>query len=711
MTFQCELSLSRTYVNEIGRELSQNLSGVVEFSIEGAEQFCKTSSIYFTRYDTIDQLFYNRVAGFLSDHMSLNPALNSAFYTDLQTGLSVMVYPSTAMIDDPNYRPGSTMQQNNMDKPIIYVDEIKPIADEKNMFEIKKFKIKDYPLKPIETKKVNGLDFKLKEWLGMVASVEKNEKGVWIESYEFLYRGFTGRKNGMTYLTPMRNAKGETVGIFGVDIYTDWLSEYLQKSLQKIGKQEIQAFIFEKRIDGSFVVIAHSEKDLAFPKKINGELKYLCTPEEMKKKLVADMINTLPDSYKMYDDLFEIDLVLFETDGTEMLGMVRNLLPGRPPKLVLCLYARQKDLFAPAYAHAKSNFFSTLVVIIISSLVSLLISRATSKPLEILSKNADNIGKLNFTDSLNFNSRITEIRNLADSMNRMQIGLQSFIRYLPKSLLQSLLETGQGAKLGGFERQLTIIFTDIEDFTHFAEQLTPNELVSQLNQYFACFSSIVDANNGTVDKYIGDAVMAYWNAPHECHDHAYLACVTAIRGMQKLEELQKSWANQGRPIFKARIGINTGNAIVGNIGTEDHLNYTVIGDNINLASRLEGLNKNYGTRILFTEATLSEVKDRVVYRPVDLVAVKGKNTRVMVHELIGLKGEVNPEAEQQCLDFANAHKKYMDKNWTGALELFLKINMKSPDDDLVSMFIKRCMDYQQNSPAVDWDGGQVIKTK
>jgi len=390
---------------------------------------------------------------------------------------------------------------------------------------------------------------------------------------------------------------------------------------------------------------------------------------------------------------------------------VRDLFPGRPPQLVVCIYMSKHDLFANAYARAKWNFFATLLVMGLSGLASLLMSRATSKPLEGLAVSADKIGKLDFAPRLGMQSRIFEVRNLSNSMQRMEIGLQSFIRYLPKSLLQNLFETGQGAKPGGVERLLTISFTDIQDFSHFSELMPPNELVFQLNQYLACFSSVVLQNEGTVDKYIGDAVMAYWNAPNECQDHAYLACVAAVRGMQKLEELQKTWASQGKPIFKARVGINTGNAIVGNIGTEEHLNYTAIGDNINLASRLEGLNKTYGTRILITEATLSEVRERVVVRPVDLVAVKGKGIRVMVYELMGLKGEVSSDVEHQSQEFAVAHKRYMEKDWSGALDLFVNISLKSPTDGLVALFIQRCRDYLQNPPGAGWDGSQEFKTK
>jgi len=710
LAFMAELALGKAYVQEIGSELSQNLASIVEFTIEEAEDFCKTSNIFLSRYQ-INETSRDRMARFIADHMSQNPGLSSAFYTEEETGMSIQVYQEVQLEINPRYRPGSILQKRELQTVKVFVEEIKPLSGEKNLFEIKKYAIDDYPSKPLEVKTLENLNFRNRDSYQKAKHLDSNTLGVWTESYEFLYRGFKGSKNGLTYSTPMRNPEGKFLGVFGVDIPTDWLSEYLHTSLRNIGRKGIHSFIFEKRMDGSFRIVAHSEKNDSFPLKQDGELGFLCLPSEMRTRVVGDMIDNLPQKFKDLKDSDDSEMIMFNSGGKEIVGVVRDLFPGRPPQLVVCIYMSKHELFANAYAHARWNFLATLLVMGLSGTASLLMSRTTSKPLEGLAVSADKIGKLDFAPRLGMQSRIFEVRNLSNSMQRMEIGLQSFIRYLPKSLLQNLFETGQGAKPGGVERLLTISFTDIQDFSHFSELMPPNELVFQLNEYLGCFSSVIDENKGTVDKYIGDAVMAYWNAPNDCQDHAYMACVAAIRGMQKLEELQKSWARQGKPIFKARVGINTGNAIVGNIGTEEHLNYTAIGDNINLASRLEGLNKTYGTRILITEATLSEVSGRVISRPVDLVAVKGKGIRVMVYELLGLKGEVSSDVEQQSLEFAVAHKKYMAKDWSGALDLFVNISLKSPTDGLVALFIQRCRDYLQNPPGAGWDGSQEFKTK
>jgi adenylate cyclase len=255
------------------------------------------------------------------------------------------------------------------------------------------------------------------------------------------------------------------------------------------------------------------------------------------------------------------------------------------------------------------------------------------------------------------------------------------------------------------------MFADIENFTHYSESLSPNDLVFQLNEYLGCFSSVIIRNEGTVDKYIGDAVMAYWNAPRDCDDYAFKACKTAIQGLQKLSFLQQKWARLNKPIFNARVGINTGDVVLGNIGTQEHLNYTVIGDNVNLASRLEGLNKVYNTTIMISDVTLKACGSRLITRPIDLVGVKGKDKKIIVHELLGIAGEASESTIKFCTDFKTAFAAYVKKDWSVGLILFQKLASENPDDKLSQIYVDRCRDYQQNPPDASWDGGYQFHEK
>jgi adenylate cyclase len=494
-----------------------------------------------------------------------------------------------------------------------------------------------------------------------------------------------------------------------IGISTEWISGYLNEAMQEIHKRGINAFIFEKLPDKSKKVLAHSFMADVFPKDQDGNTIYYAQPKDMKDPAIEKMILSVPDS--MLNGLDLEKLFHFDVDGSDYVGIIKTVLPGTSPDWYVCLYVPEKVLFANAYWHFYLAIGVLASVMVISVILSFVLARSASTPIESLVLLSQKIGKLDFTHKVRADSKIIEIKNLAHSMNLMQIGLQAFTQYLPKDVLKSLFDAGTGAIPGGKEKDVSIMFADIANFTHYSENLSPNDLVLQLNEYLGCFSSVIIRNGGTVDKYIGDAVMAYWNAPRDCDDYAFKACKTAIQGLHNLSFLQKEWARLNKPVFKARVGINTGNVVLGNIGTEEHLSYTVIGDNVNLASRLEGLNKVYDTTIMISDATLKACDDRLVSRPIDLVGVKGKDKKIMVHELMGLTNETSSKIEKFCTDFKIAFSAYVKKDWPVGLSLFQKLASENPDDKLCQIYVDRCKDYQQNPPDASWDGGYQFNEK
>jgi adenylate cyclase len=433
----------------------------------------------------------------------------------------------------------------------------------------------------------------------------------------------------------------------------------------------------------------------------------------MKDPAIEKMILSVPDSLlngkKLQSDLEKVFHV--DVDGSDYVGIIKTVLPGTSPDWYVCLYVPEKVLFSNAYWHFYLAISVLASVMVISVILSLVLARSASKPIESLVQLAKKIGKLDFSHKVQADSKIIEIKNLAHSMNLMQIGLQAFTQYLPKDVLKSLFDAGTGAIPGGKEKDVAIMFADIANFTHYSENLSPNDLVLQLNEYLGCFSSVIIRNEGTVDKYIGDAVMAYWNAPRDCDDYVFKTCKTAIQGLHNLSFLQKEWAKLNKPILKARVGINTGNVVLGNIGTEQHLSYTVIGDNVNLASRLEGLNKVYDTTIMISDVTLKACGERLVTRPIDLVGVKGKDKKIRVHELFGIVGETSESTIKFCSDFKSAFAAYVKKEWSVGLNLFQKLASENPDDKLCQIYVDRCKDYQQNPPDASWDGGYQYHEK
>lgn len=209
----------------------------------------------------------------------------------------------------------------------------------------------------------------------------------------------------------------------------------------------------------------------------------------------------------------------------------------------------------------------------------------------------------------------------------------AFRYYVTSSVMDEILMHPEKLKLGGEEKDLTVIFSDIRDFTSISEKLPPDVLIRQMNEYLTAMTEVVFKYEGYLDKYIGDAIMAVYGTPIEQEDHALKACFSAIEMMEKLKELQKKWENEGLPVIKIGIGINSGNMIVGNMGSQNRFNYTVIGDNVNLASRLEDLTKSYGVPIIISESVYNKIKDVFLCRELGSVKVKGKEIATKIYEL------------------------------------------------------------------------------
>ncbi len=214
---------------------------------------------------------------------------------------------------------------------------------------------------------------------------------------------------------------------------------------------------------------------------------------------------------------------------------------------------------------------------------------------------------------------------------------QTFSKFVSKSVVDELLKDPSKVKLGGEKKTLTVMFSDIRGFTSISEILTPEELVEHLNVYLQAMTDIVIKYYGTLDKYIGDAIMAFWGAPIDVEDHALKACMAGIEMIEVLHEMNKTWDEEGKPRLDIGIGINTGDMVVGNMGSSSRMDYTLMGDNVNLGSRLEGINKIYRTNIIISEFTYQYVKDHIIARELDIIKVKGKEQPVKIYELIDLK--------------------------------------------------------------------------
>jgi adenylate cyclase len=305
---------------------------------------------------------------------------------------------------------------------------------------------------------------------------------------------------------------------------------------------------------------------------------------------------------------------------------------------------------------------------------------------------------------------ITSFRMIFEESEKRKIR-KTFSQYLSPGVIALIERDPQKyIRPGGETKELTVMFSDIRGFTTISEGLTADELVRLLNEYLGAMTDVLFQNLGTLDKYIGDAIMAFWGSPYPQNDHAERACRCAIEMTHTLKRLNAQWENEGRKRISIGIGLNTGRVNVGNMGSAKRLSWTVMGDNVNLASRLEGMTKQYRTQIVISESTYRRVGERFVCRDLDRIRVKGKLQPVGIYELLDV-AEERPRYDALLTAFERAMNAYREQNWREAAARFGELLASFPDDGPTQVFLDRAMDFMQNAPAPDWDGVYVMKTK
>jgi adenylate cyclase len=285
-------------------------------------------------------------------------------------------------------------------------------------------------------------------------------------------------------------------------------------------------------------------------------------------------------------------------------------------------------------------------------------------------------------------------------------------RYMTKEVADRLLESGEDA-LGGADQEATVLFSDIRSFTSFSEQMGARETVSMLNEYFTDMVDVIFKHNGILDKYIGDAIMALFGTPFPGPKDAHNAVVTANEMMSVLTQLNRQREAKGKPRIGIGIGVSSGDLIAGNIGSPKRMDYTVIGDTVNLAARLESATKYYGAGVLLSEFTLSRLAGHEhKVREVDLIRVKGKNHPVAVYEALDHYTEDDfPRMDTAVPIFAEGLKLYRNRQWQQAIEAFDQLLSMRPEDGPSNLYVQRCRHYQQEPPADDWGGAWTMTSK
>jgi adenylate cyclase len=358
------------------------------------------------------------------------------------------------------------------------------------------------------------------------------------------------------------------------------------------------------------------------------------------------------------------------------------------------------------FAAAVGLLFLTIAVGL-----GVLLSHRVASPLHGIARDMEQIGQFQLSLAPLPATFIKEIAVVSDSVDRMKASLRSFGRYVPTELVRELLARGEEARLGGETRCLTIQFTDVESFTRISERLAPAEVVHHLAEYLAIVTNAVREHAGTLDKFMGDGTLALFNAPQPVPDHAARACRAALCAQRRLRDLQPQWEREGKPTFRARVGLHTGDALVGNIGTPERFGYTAVGDAVNLASRLEGLNKLYGTYILASEQVCAAAGPGFEWRRLDRVAVMGRSAGTLVSELLGECGEVAPDVLRARDLYEQALDAYFARQFDEAAHGFRAAAALRPDDRAARMMARRADDLEIFQPAADWDGVHLQTAK
>jgi adenylate cyclase len=339
------------------------------------------------------------------------------------------------------------------------------------------------------------------------------------------------------------------------------------------------------------------------------------------------------------------------------------------------------------------------LAIVAVMLVSFVLSRSIGR----MALKTQSIRNLDFTDTEPVRSRITEMRRLSEAVEHMREGLQVFGHYVSKDLVRQIMRSPASTGVGGERRDVTVMFTDIEGFSRISEDIAPELLTSRLSRYFEALGGAISANRGMIDKYIGDSVMAFWNAPELDPDHVFHAVTAALQANAASHALAVKWRGLGRAGFRTRFGLHAGPALVGNVGARDRINYTLVGAVANQASRLEGLNKVYHTDILASGEVAARTAEQFVWRHVDRIVAAGTTEALEIYEPLGEAASASEHAEL-LRHWSAGRQAYVEGRFEEAIGCFKRAEAQRPGDGPCRVFIARCTEFARTGLPAGWDG-------
>ena len=530
-----------------------------------------------------------------------------------------------------------------------------------------------------------------------------DKKGlVWEDVYVFA----SDKIPGVSCAMPVYEKNGNLIGVLGIDIGVMEFSFFLGDiELSKIGK----AVLLNNKDEIIAVSMDRTNKsdvinEILFKGQNINELN-LVLAEDSKNNLIRESYFTYQGSKG------QKHLPIFKSNKKKYITKYQRFNPNEYFHWSVGIVIPEKTIMGTVNINNIIVLSISLFFIILSLALGIWFSKSIANPLSLLSKEMEKVQRFELDDTKEVRSVLKEVHEMNSSFQNMIVGLRSFKKYVPSNLVSKLIKLGQEANIGGEKRRLTLFFSDIRSFTTISEKLDPEELVENLVEYLSKMSKAIIENNGTVDKYMGDGIMAFWGAPDQVNDHSVLACYSALECQIILDKIAKENPDSNLAKFFTRIGLHTGEVIVGNMGSDERLNYTVIGDAANLASRLEGLNKFYGTKTIISESTYLEAKDFISARLLDKVAVKGKSEGIFIYELISKEGELSSKEEEYIKLANNGARLYFDSEWEKAIKIFKKILEINKEDVPAKILLERSEEFLKSPPEKDWNGVFVFDKK
>ncbi|AFM11780.1 adenylate/guanylate cyclase domain-containing protein [Turneriella parva] len=535
---------------------------------------------------------------------------------------------------------------------------------------------------------------------------KKSRHRVWTPPYIFFEQGVPG----ITCAKPVYGAGGRLKGVFSIDFDLNSLSEIVAKA--KVSERGV-VFIFTEEGE----ILGHPTMKVVTKTGQRGEgqiLKVADVSDANIKAFFAELDATKGKDGKVhFKDRTQYNFDL-DINGENFLATYSRFQIDEGLHWIIGIIAPEQDFrgIIEVKENYKRAYAISVAAILLSLMLAVVFTRLISTPLRSISLDMEKVGRLEIDSNKVNQSLFAEISAMEQHLQNMKGGLRSFASYVPKDLVRDLLKSGKEARLEGSTEVLTVLFTDIAGFTTFAEQLEPDELVQKLGKYFEIMTRAIMKHRGTIDKFIGDGIMAFWGAPAADSQHAVEACLAALSCIKALRELAASpehghWAKQ----LRTRFGIATGPVLVGNIGTTERMNYTVMGDTVNLSSRLEGINKLYNTSIIASELTYDLVKDQIIGRALDVVVVKGKKHGVRIYELLRRRDEATAEdLELERLSELGISS-FMAKDMAAAKQAFAKILELHEQDFSAKLILQRIADYEALPDKSAWSPVNALTVK